>query len=365
MKSKKTSLARKINNIKFNFTKNSKWFWIASVVIFIAGLFVSIFAGYNLNAEYKGTNVLSVNLGEQIDTNKEFKNVSGDIIELLHDCGLTLAGEPQKQGEADGSILIIKYNDKKGASKSSMQSITNSIRTQINEKYNADFVALDDEFDITSNSGKTTGSSTTSGLMFNAIVALTFALAIVLLYNCIRFGVMSGLSSILGIVHDIVITLALVAMFRVNVSPSIYGGLAVIGTLSVINSLIIYGRIKENLKNPALTDKTNQEIANMSVKQSLTRVALTTILMLVAALLFISISTNTIREFVLVILLGTIVTCYSTIFLMPAFWANVNHKRTLSKPSALVEQEEVVELSQNDNDIEAEVIDVEDDQTQD
>ena len=132
----------------------------------------------------------------------------------------------------------------------------------------------------------------------------------------------------------------------------------------ILDGKMVSAKIKENLKNPALTDKTNQEIANMSVKQSLTRVALTTILMLVVSLIFISISTNTIREFILVILLGTIVTCYSTIFLMPAFWANVNHKRALSKPSALVEQEEVVELSQNDNDIEAEVIDVQDDQSQ-
>lgn len=354
MKSKKVSLNNKPK--EFNFSKNSKWFWIASVVLFIAGLFVTIFAGFNLGIEYTGGTVLSVNLGEQISTTSKYNKVVNDITDLLHDNGLYLASEPQKQGEADNAVLVLTYKNKSSLSKEEMTTLNNAIRTQINQKYNAKlFDQLDDDYDITSNSGYISDSSIKNGLLFNAIVAILFALAIILIYIAIRFGALTSLTSILGVVHDTIITLVLVSIFRINVSSSIFGAVATVGAFSIINSLIIFGRIKENLNNPTLTDKSNAEIVNMSVKQSLTKVIFTTSIMLVASLMFIIIATSAVREFVGVVLIGTVISLYSTLFLLPGFWANVNHKRDLSKPKT---QTVEIEQSTNDNDIEAEVVEV-------
>lgn len=359
MKSSKQSLVSKLTNCNFNYTKNSKWFWIASVVLAVVGIFVTIFAGFNLGTEFTGGSVLSVELGTYAETTEKYNTSVEEITDLLGMYGIhntTL----RKQGELDTTVVIFEFANKSGKTTEQMESLLDEVRTQINLQYNADnFVALGDKFDITINSGVTSASSIKDGLLFNAFVAILFALAILLIYISIRFGMLSGLTTLLGIIVDTVVALALVAICRIPVTTSIFGAVVAVMAISMINSLIVFARIKENLKNPALTDQTNQDIVTMSIKQSFTRVLGTTIIVALFALMFVILGPNSVRAFFAIILFGTISSCYSTIFLMPEFWANVNHKRILVKPQATIEEVEQVEV--NNDDAQAEVIEIQDD----
>ena len=358
MKTKQTSLVKKLTNNNYDYSKNSKWFWIASVVIAIVGLFVTIFAGFNLSSDFKGGAVVSVELGSYAQTQEKYDKSVKDIKDIFGMYGIhntTL----RQQGEQDTTVAIFEFDLKSGKTTQEMETLLDDIRTQINLKFNEEFfVSLDDNYDITKNSGITSPSSIKDGLLFNACVAIIFAVAILVLYISIRFGVLAGLTTMLGAIVDAVVALSFVAICRIDVTISIFGGAVAVMAISMINSLITFARIKENLKSPALTDKTNQEIANMSVRQSTIRLIATTLTIVVFALAFVAFGPNVVRNFFAIILLGTISSFYSAMFLLPEFWANVNHKRVLTKPQTTVEEVEQVEV--NNQDAQAEVIEVED-----
>ena len=77
---------------------------------------------------------------------------------------------------------------------------------------------------------------------------------------------------------------------------------------------------------------------------------------MIAVITLAIIGVSSIREFIVVIIIGILVGFYSSLFLVPEFWANVNRERKLTKPTAALPEEDEVET--NDNDPSAKVIDV-------
>lgn len=354
MKSKK-SLSQTLN--KYDFVKNTKWYWIASCVIALAGLIVMCVAGLNLGLDFTGGTVITVNLGQEISTDAGYRDCLAKIEEVLDDHGVTLASA-QKQGKNADASIVVKYQDIAGYSNVRMDDITKDIRKSINEAFNVQgFSILGDDADITDNSERITGSAR-SDLIFNAIVAIMFATSLILLYIAIRFEALSGLSAILGLVHDLFVTLCLVAIFRIPVNSSFIAALITILGYSINNSIIIFDRIRENLSKPNLTDKTNKELANISIKETMTRTINTTITTLIAVVALAIIGVASIREFIVVILIGIVAGFYSSVFLVPEFWATLAKNRKLVKPTTNqdIDVEEV-----NNDDPQAEVIEVVDD----
>lgn len=359
MKSK-TSLKNKFDFRKTNydFAKHSKWYWIASCAIVLVGLIVMLCAGLNLGLDFTGGSVITVTLGDEISTESGYEKALDKIEKVLNDNGVKIASA-QKEGSGSKAAIIVKYQDVAGFSNVRMDELTKTMRIEINEAFGIEIDDVGEEGDITLNSERITASARFD-LIFNAIVAIMFATSLILLYIAIRFEALSGLSAILGLAHDLVVTIAFVAIFRIPVNSSFIAALITIVGYSINNSIIIFDRIRENLAKPNLTDKTNKEIANTSIKETITRTINTTITTLIAVVALAIIGVSSIREFIVVIIIGILVGFYSSLFLVPEFWANVNRERKLTKPTAALPEEDEAET--NDNDPSAKVIDVVDEQ---
>lgn len=351
MKSKTSFSINNFSKTNYDFSKHSKWYWIASCVIVFVGFIVMLCAGLNLGLDFTGGSVITVKLGNEITTNEGYNDALEKIEKVLKDNKVKISST-QKEGTGSNASIIVKYQDKAGYSDVRMDDLTKEMRLQINEAFGIEISELGDEDDITVNSERITASARFD-LIFNAIVAIMFATSLILLYIAIRFEALSGLSAILGLAHDLVVTISLVAIFRIPVNSSFIAALITIVGYSINNSIIIFDRIRENLAKPNLTDKTNKELANMSIKQTLTRTINTTITTLIAVVALAIIGVSSIREFIVVIIIGILAGFYSSVFLVPEFWANVNRARKLTKPVTTVE-----EVETNDDDPSAEVIEV-------
>ncbi len=354
MKSKTSFSTDRFSKTNYDFAKHSKWYWIASCVIVLAGIIVMLCAGLNLGLDFTGGSVITVNLGNEISTDAGYNSALDKIEQVLKDNGVKISSA-QKEGTGSKASIIVKYQDIAGYSDVRMDDLTKTMRLEINEAFGIDITELGDDGDITVNSERITASARFD-LIFNAVVAIMFATSLILLYIAIRFEALSGLSSILGLVHDLVVTISLVAIFRIPVNSSFIAALITIVGYSINNSIIIFDRIRENLAKPNLTDKTNKELANLSIKQTLTRTINTTITTLIAVITLAIIGVTSIREFIVVIIIGILAGFYSSVFLVPEFWANTNRARKLTKPVTTVE-----EVETNDDDPSAEVIEVVDD----
>lgn len=336
---------KSVRDTKFNFVKNFKWFITASAAVLLAGIFVVIFAGFNLGLDFTGGTVLQIEFGRigvNIDSSSAYNTNLDKIEDILKDNGLKVSSA-QKEGSGADAGIVIKYQDIRGKNEEKMGAITLLVREQINEEYDVTgFVDVGDEYDITEGTERISASAKNS-LLFNAIVAMLVSIALILVYIAFRFEPLSGISSILCLLHDILITLTFVAIFRIQMNTAFVAAIITIIGYSINNSIIIFDRVRENLKKPSLTDKTNKEIANISIKQSLLRTINTTATTLFAVVMLAVLGVASIREFILVIIIGIVAGTYSSVFLAAPFWAVANKERKLVKPKVYAEENPVDE----------------------
>lgn len=155
-------------------------------------------------------------------------------------------------------------------------------------------------------------------LIRQSLWALVLGALGILLYLTFRFEVRFGLAAVLGVTHDVLVTLAALALLRTEIdTPFVAAILTVLG-YSLNNTIVIFDRIRENLsfrKKESLN-----ELVNNSVRQTMTRTIntnLTTLFVLIALLLF---GGPTIRDFTMTLTIGLLVGTFSSVFLAPSIW---------------------------------------------
>ncbi|MCL5036601.1 MAG: protein translocase subunit SecF [Chloroflexi bacterium] len=154
-------------------------------------------------------------------------------------------------------------------------------------------------------------------LMWKALGAIFLALLLQLIYITLRFGNQTrfGLAADIALAHDLVIMVGIYSLVgREMDSPFIAALLTVIG-YSVMDSIVIFDRVRENLKVFGLKKYTYKDIINMSLNQTMTRSinTLLSVLLVLFALYFFG--GATLRNFAFALLIGCASGAYSSIFI--------------------------------------------------
>ncbi len=291
---------------EFGFIKNRKIFYSVSAVVIAVGLIFSVVRGFNYGIDFTGGTMIQLNMGQTVDT-EEVKDVLADFD--LKDMTVVLGGDNNDQ-------IIIKTtnalnNDDRGEVVSVLQ-----------EKYGIgdEAVLASEEF------GPTVGRE----LKTNAVKSVLIAAIGMLIYVIFRFKSWKyGVSSILGVFHDVLMVLAFYAIFNVTINnPFIAGILTVVG-YSINDTIVIFDRIRENKK---LFKKDNNEtVIDRSINQTLNRSVMTSLTTLICMIpLFFMVSTS-IREFVLPLMVGVLVGTYSSIFLCSPLFYEFSRSEERSK----------------------------------
>jgi len=167
----------------------------------------------------------------------------------------------------------------------------------------------------------TVGSSVAENTIRNSIIAVFIASLFVMLYIIYAFrnveqAYLYAIAAIITLIHDVFVVMGLfilISLFVGSVVNSIFivGILTVIG-YSVNDTIVIFDRIRENLIINKSTEFIN--VVNMSVRESVTRslgTSVTTSIVILSMLLF---GGQSLRDFLIVLLLGVIIGTYSSIF---------------------------------------------------
>lgn len=289
------------------------WYFVLSLLIVIPGMITLIFYGLNLSIDFTGGSRLTISFPKNV----ERKTVSG-LKQLLKDNNVKVSTAEI----SDKSVLI---------------------RTSpMNQKQNAKFISdLSKKFKDAKESqfetiGPTIGAETTT----NAIKAVIFASILIILYitwsfrsvpkpaSSFRFGI----CAIIALIHDILVVVGIFAIlgrfFNVEVDSLFVTALLTVMGFSVHDTIVVFDRIRENLKR--MMGTSFSQIVNESILQTLDRslnTSLTVILVLFALLLF---GGETIRWFVVALLVGIISGTYSSIFNaspLLVFWHELSKKK--------------------------------------
>jgi preprotein translocase subunit SecF len=157
------------------------------------------------------------------------------------------------------------------------------------------------------------GAKVGSELQQRAALAILISFGLTLVYLAVRFELRFGLAAVIATAHDIMLTLGLLAIFRMEISLTTIAALLTILGYSLNDTIVVFDRIRENLRVPART--AHDAILNRSVNQSLSRTIITsgtTILVVMILLIF---GGEVLQDFAFALVVGIVVGTYSSIFI--------------------------------------------------
>lgn len=180
---------------------------------------------------------------------------------------------------------------------------------------------MPDKYSGSVSGGDMVGATVSTELLFNAILAVALALIFMLCYIGLRFQLSSGLACILALFHDIIIMFAFMAICHVEINSTFIAALITILGYSINNSIIIFDRVRENMRSVFVKNMTPEGVANKSIKETLMRSINTTITTLIMIVMVALLGVTDIKIFAFPIIIGLIAGTYSSIFIAPSLWA--------------------------------------------
>ncbi|MDE2806587.1 MAG: protein translocase subunit SecF [Gemmatimonadota bacterium] len=146
-------------------------------------------------------------------------------------------------------------------------------------------------------------------------LAIMFSLVLTLMYIAIRFELRFGVASVIATAHDMLITLGLLALFRVEISlPTVAAILTILG-YSLNDTIVVFDRIRENLNRKGGRREDPYKLVNRSINETLPRTVLTSGTTLAVLMSLLVLGGGVIRPFTMVLILGVLIGTYSSIFI--------------------------------------------------
>jgi SecD/SecF fusion protein len=171
-------------------------------------------------------------------------------------------------------------------------------------------------------------------LVRNALFASLIAWILMMVFVTIRFEWDFGLATVVALVHDILIVLAIFAIFRLEVTTELVAVILAIIGYSVDDTIVIFDRIRETLKSfnkPHVTHEDYVHIVNESLAAVALRSLWNTTTTIVPIVFLLSLGSGAIFTFNFAMFVGLISGAYSSIFIAAQFWLFIRLRRRQKK----------------------------------
>lgn len=365
------SLDEKIQNSKFDFCKNMKWFLIAPLAIIIVGIVMLCTLGFNLGIDFTGSSNMTIYTNsegtysefESYDLDTDMGKLKEKINGVLSEFGLSV-NTIQKTTITDSNLgiytedaVIVKYQNDSSKDESGIEADNDQIHLALLKAFGyvdegvndpSDLEGLDEAGFVT-NGGFTTASGTIETVM-KSVIAFVVALAVALIYLIFRFGFVSSMTTFLALVHDLLITAAVMVICRIEINISFIAALFTVLCFSIYNSVMLFSKVKENLKVSSQANQKidNKQIANSETKSNMSHLIFAVLVMFIIIFMITILGFANMGEFTFSILVGTLATFYSCGFMSSGLWAIAYKPRKKKKnvQQSKSQKEDVVEIAE-------------------
>ena len=204
----------------------------------------------------------------------------------------------KKFGKGNDYLIKFEQTDK------NKENFIENIKTQLSKNLGGNF-----SFRRVENVGpKVSGELLKSGL-----IAIVLSLSAMLIYIWIRFEWQFSLGAIIALIHDVIITIGFFSILEFEINLSIVAALLTIVGYSMNDTVVIFDRVRENLKK--YSSKSINEISNLSINETLSRTIITSLTTLLALLSIFFFGGKILHGFSFAMILGVIFGTYSSIFI--------------------------------------------------
>jgi len=263
--------------------------------------FISFFSkGLNLGIDFKGGTVIEM----QFDKKYSATNIRVALIQQeLGDVKVKEFGNNQ---------TFLAIFEKKSGKSDFIPNVKTQLEKSLTETINFRRVEM-------------VGPKISKELTKSGIYAVLIALILMLFYIWLRFEWQFSLGSILALLHDVMLTLGAFSIIGFEFNLSIIAAILTIVGYSMNDTVVIYDRIRENLKKDDKSDLL--DLINISVNETLPRTLKTSITTLLALIAIYFFGGEILRGFSFALIWGVIVGTYSSIFIAAPLILIFNVKR--------------------------------------
>ena len=301
-----------LKNPNFNFIK---WRWHAlalSAVVILAGVALIATRGLPLGIDFSGGTLIVVKFEQPVDEDA----VRGALDAIAGDKVIQPYGDP---GEHEWLIRLPQAGDEQGAD------LDLAARAVVNGLQSANL----GKFEVLSQ--EIVGPVIGRDLQLKGIYATLASIVGITIYIGLRFRFAFAIGAIAATFHDILVTLAFLVFFGYDLSLNIVAALLTITGYSVNDTIVIFDRVRENLRTTKREPL--EQVVNRSVNQTLSRTIITagtTFLSVLSLYLF---GGDVLEGFAFTMLVGIVSGTYSTVFIAAAIAIILSGRQARGRPT--------------------------------
>ncbi|UCE02049.1 MAG: protein translocase subunit SecD [Candidatus Latescibacterota bacterium] len=304
---------RLVGDTAIDFIGKRRSSFVLSTIVILVGLgSIAVRGGIRLGVDFTGGVQVEVaieeNVGEVVDI--------GRVRDAVAAAGYDNRNIQQVGGAEQNHFLIhlqtVEERSLSPDEAEAQEGESSTIATTTSERI---LQSLRDEFAgaVTLRSVESVGPKVGNELRNAAIEGVLAAMLLVVLYVAWRFEFRYGVATLAAVAHDVLVTLGLFSLFNKEMTLSIVAALLTLVGYSVNDTIVIFDRIREELKQKQRRESF-ESIFNAGINKTLTRTILTsftTLFVLVSLLVY---GGEVIHDFAWVLMIGVIVGTYSSIF---------------------------------------------------
>ena len=295
---------------KFDIAGHRKIWFLISLVLIIPGFICMGMRGFNFGIDFTGGTIMDLRFEQPVT----LSDVRSSLAKYdLDGSTIQLAGA-ESGIESSENVMIRTVDLEENQRKEVMASLTQDV---------GPYTVLREE-----KVGATIGGE----LITNAVLALVISWALIILYVAYRFEWRFGVSAVLALIHDIIIVLAVFSLTQRQIDSSFIAALLTIVGYSINDTIVIFDRIRENLKLHFRRGGDINELVNRSIYQTLTRSLYTVFTVLFTTFALYYFGGETTKDFAFALLVGFASGCYSSIFIASQLWIELKN-RTERRPA--------------------------------
>ena len=288
---------------KIRFLRYRKIALVVSLILMVASAGLFFARGLNLGIDFAGGIMLHIGHEQAIDIG----DVRSALLDLeLGDISVQEFGQPEEaliRIEGQGSIEADEIA--KTSAKAALEGILGEVNYLREEAV---------------------GAKVSGELVINGILAVVFAVMAVLVYIWFRFEWHFGVGAVVALIHDVVLTIGLFALARLEFNLSIIAAILTIVGYSLNDTVVVYDRIRENLRKFRKMEIT--DLLDLSINQTLSRTGMTSLTTLIALFSLFIFGGEVIRGFTAAMIWGVFVGTYSSVYIASPILIYLKLERT-------------------------------------
>jgi len=294
---------------KIDFIGHARLFVAISLILIGIGVAAMAVRGLNLGIDFKGGTVVQIKTTQPVAIQ--------EIRDALSEGG---HGDAMIQEFGSPNDILIRLQTGEG-------NVVKEVKGVLGDRFKEKGLTIVRQEEV--------GPQVGSDLRHKAVLAILYALGMVVIYITVRFEFKYAVGAILALVHDVLLTLGAFAVTHLEVDLTVVAAVLTIVGYSLNDTIVVYDRIREN--HLANVQEPIVPVINRSVNETLSRTLLTsaTTLVVVAALFFLG--GEVIHDFAFALLVGIVVGTYSSIFIaspVVVAWDRLMHKDGVDEAEA-------------------------------